>query len=348
MGVQQAIARSLTRLPAPMLKAMAKNAVTEVDGRTLDPGMGALLGQAARGPGIESQSPREAREATRQAFALMNAPRAKGVGVTELAIPGPGGTLTLRHYWPAQGEASGALLVYFHMGGCVIGDLDACDSFCSQVCAASGTGVLSVDYRLAPEHPYPAAVEDALAAFRWVRDHASEFGGDAARIAVGGDSAGGMLAAIVAQETARTDEQGPVLQVLIYPWTDMTASGGSMESCAACAPLSAAGMRWFQSHYVPPGTDATAPRLSPGLADDLSGQPPALVYTAGFDPLRDQGEAYSRKLEAAGVPVTFREYADLPHGFTAMGGVSRRAGEANAEIVADIAGRLVGSGPAAA
>lgn len=340
MGVQQLIARSLTRLPSPVLRSLSRHAVTEVDGRTLDAGIGALLGLAARGPGIESQSPREARAATHDAFAMMNAPRAKGVGVSERSIPGPGGTLLFRHYWPSDREPAGALIVYFHMGGCVIGDLDTCDALCSQMAVATGAGVLSVDYRLAPEHPFPAAVEDALAAFRWVRDHAGDFGGDASRISVGGDSAGGMLAAIVAQETKRRGEEGPCLQVLIYPWVDMTAAGGSMDRCAECAPLSSAAMRWFEVHYVPPECDRSAVTLSPGLADDLAGLPPALVYTAGFDPLRDQGEAFSRRLEAAGVAVTFREYADLPHGFTAMGGVSRRAAEANREIVAEIAGHL--------
>lgn len=340
MSIQRFIARSLTRLPEPLLRRLAKGVVREVDGRQLDPGLAALLGLAARGPGIESQSPREARAATHEAFAVMSAPRPRGIATTDMVVAGPGGMLGLRHYWPADRTTEGPLTVYFHMGGCVIGDLDTNDSLCAQIAARTGGGVVSVDYRLAPEHPYPAAVEDALAGFRWVRDHAGELGGDARRIAVAGDSAGGMLAAIVAQETHRTGEAGPALQVLIYPWLDMTAKGGSMESCADCLPLGRAAMDWFARHYVPPGTDISAPLLSPGLAADLAGLPPALIYTAGFDPLRDQGEAYARRLEAAGVDVTLREYADLPHAFTAMDGVSARAAEANREITEDIAARL--------
>lgn len=342
MGIQRFFARSLTRLPASFLNAMSRNVVTQVDGRTLDPGLAALLGLAARGPGIETQTPREAREATRKAFAAMSGPRAGGVGVTDLTVPGPAGTLAMRHYWPSETAPNGGLIVYFHMGGCVIGDLDTCDDFCSRIAAQTGTGVLSVDYRLAPEHPCPAAVEDALAAFRWVRDHAAEFAGSADRVAVGGDSAGGYLAAVVAQETKRAGEKGPAAQLLIYPWLDMTATGGSMESCAACAPLSSAGLRWFETHYVPANADKTLPQLSPGLAEDLAGLAPALVYTAGFDPLRDQGEAYAVKLERAGVSVTFREYADLPHGFTAMGGANGRAAAATGEIIADLKRALAG------
>lgn len=340
MTVQQTIVRAMMRLPAPVLRAMSKKAVTTVDGRELDPGMGLLAAQTAGAPPMDTLTPEEARAGARDGFTLMNAPRMKGAGVTEMTIPGPGGSLAVRHYWPASQEGSGALMVYFHMGGCVIGDLDTCDHFCSRIAARTGAGVLSVDYRLAPEHRYPAAVEDALAAFRWARDNAARLNADPAHISVGGDSAGGYLATIVAQEMKRKGEQGPSLQLLIYPWTDMTATGGSMESCAECAPLNTETMRYFEKQYMPDGADKSAPDASPGLVDDLAGLPRSFVYTAGFDPLRDQGETYARKLEAAGVDVRFREYADLPHAFTAMAGVSKRAAQAADEIIADIAEAL--------
>jgi len=341
MSMQQMIVRTLMQLPAPLLRRMSKAVPLEIDGRALDPGLGFLTAQAAKGPPLDTQTPHQARAATRAAFAMMNAKRARNVGVTDFAIPQPssaqsGGTIAARHYWPVIGGSNPALVVYYHMGGCVIGDLDACDSFCARMASTTGAGVISIDYRLAPEHVYPAAVEDAVAAFRWVRDNAGRFGGTAERIAVGGDSAGGLLSTHVAQEMRNAGEQGPKVQLLIYPWVDMTAEGGSMVSCANCVPLGTAGLEWFAHHYLPDGTDTTDARVSPGLADELSGLPKALVYTAGFDPLRDQGEAYARRLEAAGVPVVFREYGDMPHAFTAMGGVSARAAQVADEIIDDL------------
>lgn len=340
MSAQQFMARMMMRLPSGMLRSMSKGAVLSVDGREIDPGVGFLTAQAGKGPGVHTLPVEEGREATRQAFALMNAKRSNDVGVTELSIPGPGGSLHARHYWPINGKTNGALMVYFHMGGCVIGDMDTCDHFCSLIAAETGAGVISVDYRLAPEHVYPAAAEDAIAAFKWVRDNAAQFGGSAERVAVGGDSAGGHLATIVAQEMKRLGEQGPSVQLLIYPWVDMTDTDGSMQSCSECVPLNTETMHWFAGLYMPDNADKTGPLASPGLTEYLSGLPKALVYTAGFDPLRDQGETYARRLEAAGVPVTFREYGDLPHGYTAMSGVSKRAAEVNREIVGDLAAAL--------
>jgi acetyl esterase len=340
VSAQQFIARTMMRLPAGLLRSMSKGAVLNVDGREIDPGVGFLTAQAGKGPGVHTLPIAEGRAATRAGFAMMNAPRSKNVGVTDLSIPGPGGSLRARHYWPINGKTNDALMVYFHMGGCVIGDLDTCDHFCSLIAAETGAGVISVDYRMAPEHVFPAAAEDAIAAFKWVRDNAAQFAGAADRVAVGGDSAGGHLATIVAQEMKRRGETGPCLQVLIYPWVDMTDDAGSMRSCGDCIPLNTATMRWFESLYMPEGADKTAAMASPGLVEDLSGLPKALVYTAGFDPLRDQGEAYARRLEDAGVQVTFREYGDLPHGFTAMSGVSKRAKDVNLEIVSDIAAAL--------
>ena len=344
MSAQQFIARMMMRLPAGMLRSMSKGAVLTVDGREIDPGVGFLTAQAGKGPGIHTMPAADAREATRAGFAMMNAKRSSDVGVTELTLPGPDGPLQARHYWPLAGKQSDALVVYFHMGGCVIGDLDTCDHFCSLISARTGAGVISVDYRLAPEHVFPAAAQDAIAAFKWVRDNAAQFGGRSDNVAVGGDSAGGNLSAVVAQEMKRLGEQGPSVQLLIYPWVDTVDRTGSMESCGQCVPLDTQTMEYFEGLYMAGDVDKAGPYASPGRTEDLAGLPPALIYTAGFDPLRDQGEAYARRLEDAGVKVTFREYGDLPHGFTAMSGVSRRAKDVNIEIVDDLGTALAAAG----
>jgi acetyl esterase/lipase len=163
-------------------------------------------------------------------------------------------------------------------------------------------------------------------------------------VAVGGDSAGGNLSAVVAQEMKRLGEQGPSVQLLIYPWVDTVDRTGSMESCGQCVPLDTQTMEYFEGLYMAGDVDKAGPYASPGRTEDLAGLPSALIYTAGFDPLRDQGEAYARRLEDAGVKVTFREYGDLPHGFTAMSGVSRRAKDVNIEIVDDLGTALAAAG----
>jgi acetyl esterase len=191
--------------------------------------------------------------------------------------------------------------------------------------------VASVDYPLAPEHPFPAAPEACLAVTRWLADHAAEFGADAARLAVGGDSAGGNLAAVCAQ-LAR-DRGGPALsfQLLIYPVTDCVGSFPSVRDNAEGYLLTADAMVWFRDHYLPPGCDPKDPAASPVYAADLSGLPPALVITAEFDPLRDEGEAYGRRMERAGVPVTVSRYDGMVHGFFSMTAVLDAASQAMAE-----------------
>lgn len=224
--------------------------------------------------------------------------------VEDRRIPGPAGDLGVRLYTPA-GTGPFPLLVYFHGGGWVVGDLDAYDSLCRELCGGAGVVVISVDYRLAPEYPFPAAPEDSRAATRWVAAHAVELRGDPTRLAVGGDSAGGNLAAAVA--IALRDAGGPALaaQLLVYPAVrlDGTVSASMVENGTGYG-LQRADMEWFCRHYLPDPGAGRHPLASPILATSLAGLPPALVQTCEFDPLRDEGEDYARALQAAGVPTT--------------------------------------------
>ncbi len=231
-------------------------------------------------------------------------------------IPGPGGEIPIRIYTP-QGSGPFPILVFFHGGGWVIGDIDSHDPTCRRLTNLAECLVVSVDYRLAPEHPFPAAPEDCYAATQWVAAHATELHADASRIAVGGDSAGGNLSAVVAQ-MAR-DHGGPqlVFQLLIYPATDFRMNTASIEENAEGYLLTKEDMIWFLGHYIKE-EDKTHPLASPLLAANLSGLPPALVITAEYDPLRDEGEAYGKKLKEAGVPVTISRYNGAIHGFVGL------------------------------
>jgi acetyl esterase len=243
-------------------------------------------------------------------------------GVRELEIEGADGPLRARHYRPPRSSASETrpLLVFFHGGGFVIGDLDTHDEPCRMLCRHAQIQVLSVDYRLAPEDPFPAAVRDALAAFRWAVAHAPELGADADRVAVGGDSAGGNLSAVTTQLAARDGGPSPALQLLIYPSVDLTeARTASGRLFADGFYLTENDRQWFMRHYLS-GTerDATDPRASPALGEDLTGLPPSIVITAGFDPLRDEGETYAQALREAGNRVVLDRVPELIHGFINM------------------------------
>jgi acetyl esterase len=258
-------------------------------------------------------------EHARAALAMMGAGRADGVDevarVEDLEIPGPAGAIPARVYVPAA-DGTPPVVVYYHGGGWVLGGIDSHDGTCRALANASGATVVSVDYRLAPEHPFPAAVDDAWAALEWVAANGTELGADPARLAVAGDSAGGNLAAVVALQAR--DAGAPALrgQLLVYPVTDATMSHPSIEENASGYFLTKADMEWFFGHYAPERPDDW--RLSPLAAADLSGLAPALVLTAEYDPLRDEGEAYARRLDDAGVPVELIRKDGLIHGFFGM------------------------------
>jgi acetyl esterase len=301
----------------------------------LDPQVRALLDEAAALglPPLSQLSVEENRENRRRRAALAGAPEPVA-RVEERVVPGPGGDLPVRIYTPT-GAGPFPILVFFHGGGWVVADLDTHDALCRTLANGGGCVVVSVAYRLAPEHRYPAAAEDAYAATAWVAAHAATIEGDAARLAVGGDSAGGNLAA-VACLMAR-DRGGPALafQLLIYPVTDHYEPGTpSYRENAEGYMLSRDDMIWFWDRYLARAEEAAHPYAAPLRAPDLRGLPPALVLTAEFDPLRDEGEAYAARLRQAGVPAELRRQAGLIHGYATMAGVLDAARRANAETAA--------------
>jgi acetyl esterase/lipase len=254
--------------------------------------------------------------------------------IEALEIPGQAGPILARFYVPVAlpAGAPAPLLVYFHGGGWVIGDLDTHDDVCRFLAATAGTAVLSIDYRLAPEHPFPAAVEDAWAGFAWATANGAELGIDPARIAVGGDSAGGNLAAVVSLLARAGGGAMPAMQLLIYPPTDSAGDLPSRRLFAEGFLLTKGDMDAFERAYLPPGSDPTDPRVSILLAPDLTGLPPAYVATAGFDPLRDEAEAYALRMREAGVQVAMRRHPGLIHSFVNQTAISRTARAAMLEV----------------
>ena len=240
--------------------------------------------------------------------------------VEDRTLPGPAGAIPVRVYWPSAPDPAAPLpvLVYLHGGGWVVGSLASYDSLCRQFANKAGCIVVSVDYRLAPEHPFPAAPEDCLAAFQWVAANADALGGDPARIAVGGDSAGGNLAAVVAQQARRTGGRQPVFQLLIYPATAPEPELESQHAFATGYLLTRRTMLWFYGHYLAGQPVRRDPRFAPLAAADLAGLPPALVIVAEYDPLRDEGIIYAEKLMKAGNRVDLACYAGQVHGFMAL------------------------------
>lgn len=241
--------------------------------------------------------------------------------VRELSAPGLHGAIAMRLYRPLGSDAKAVLpvLVYYHGGGWTIGDLDTHDTLCRELCNQSACAVVAVDYRMGPEHRFPAAVDDVLSATRWVRDHAATLGVDAARIAVGGDSAGGNLAAVVALAARDAGDLPIAFQLLIYPATDMRRQHPSHTSNGQGYVLTADTMNYFHDHYIDDVKHDLDWRASPLLHENLKGLPPALVITAGYDPLRDEGLDYARALTDAGNSVSYVCFERQIHGFITMG-----------------------------
>jgi acetyl esterase len=265
---------------------------------------------------VEESTPAEARESIRTRTAGLG-PFPEVAAVTDHRVPVAGGEITVRAYSPG-GPGPHPALVYYHGGGWVIGDLYTHDGLCRSLSAAAGCAVLSVDYRLAPEAKYPVPVEDSYAALLWIVANAGRLGIDRRRIAVGGDSAGGNLATVMA--LLARDRRGPALrlQVLIYPVTDHDLDTASYRENATGYVLTRDAMRWFWDHYLAHEAQGREPYASPLRAPSLAGLPPALVITAEYDPLRDEGEAYAARLRDAGVPVTLTRYPGMFHGFVRL------------------------------
>jgi acetyl esterase len=330
--------RAACALPAPAQRVLFGRPPT-IDGETLSGEMQAVLRLselAGGGALMAGLSPAEGRAGALEGSAIMAGPPLPLQAVTDLELPGPAGALAARFYEPPGiGIETRPLVVYFHGGGWVIGDLDTHDSACRVIAANAEVTVLSLAYRCAPEDPFPAAVDDALAGFRWAVEQSGRLGVDPARIAVAGDSAGGNLAAAVAL-LSREDERPPAMQALAYPVTDVSARHPSRDRFAAGYLLTSGDMDSFEDHYLPAGVDRADPRVSVLRAPDLAGLAPAYVATAGFDPLRDEGEAYATRMREAGVRVALRRHPGLIHSFANMTAISPAAHAAMLELCAAI------------
>ncbi len=322
--VQAKGAQALFSLPTPVVRRLAGRPV-QVDGRTLDPEMQLLLRvMGLNGPAVETLSITRGRRVYTEAFRMLGGRQPVGA-VTDRTIDGPDGPVGLRFYTPRGLSGRSPALVYLHGGGWVYGDLDAYDAVCSFLAEEAQVRVVSVDYRLAPEAQFPAGFDDVWAAWRWVTEHAPGLGIEPGAVAIGGDSAGGNLSALVAQHAARSaDVVAPAFQLLVYPATDFVEERPSRTRLGEGFLLTKAFMDLCEENYLAGDEDRADDRLSP-LRQDVHGVAPAYLVTAGFDPLRDEGTAYAEHLRAAGVRVEHVEESGLIHGFANMVGIGRSA-----------------------
>ena len=319
VSVQRGLARVVDAVPSRAVARVVGTSL-DIDGQTLDPHLALVLELEKRlHAHDEGATPDERRAANRVAAKIAAGPPLPIDSVTDLEVDGAVSTLRARHYAPEH-PSGRPLLVFFHGGGWVVGDLDTHDQVCRLLCRYSDVQVLSIDYRLAPEHPFPAAVDDAVAAYEWAVAHDDMF--DAERLAVGGDSAGGNLAAVVAQHARDHGLTPPAAQLLLYPGTDSSRQRPSKDLFAEGYFLTKKNMDWYWDAYSQ-GASRTDPRLSPLCAESLEGLAPALITTAAFDPLRDEGEEYAGALRAAGNTVVLRRAPGLVHGYMSMTGIHR-------------------------
>jgi acetyl esterase/lipase len=331
-AVQTFITKLVMSMPEPLLRALSGGAAVEVGGRTLDPQFQLMAHASKTAPKMTNFPPAIARAGAAMSFKITQGPLEPGVAVEDFDIPAPHGALPARSYRPNNQDPSAPVFVYLHMGGGVIGDLDTGHGFCAILAKGARCAVVSIDYRLAPEHKFPAGLDDSLFAYRWVRDNAARFGAQAGIAAIGGDSMGGNFSAIVVHDLKKAAEPQPVLQLLVYPATDIASRTPSMTTYADAFPLTTETMTWFMQHYAPDGVDHADVRLSPMMEESFAGVAPAIVVTAGFDPLCDQGELYARMLRDAGVPTLYRCYDSLAHGFLGFPGMVKKANIACREI----------------
>lgn len=330
---------SLARVPVAVARALAGRAV-ERDGRTLDPHTQLLLSGERL---VRRKEPHElpvdvARREFSRGVALVAPPAPPGVSVREVVLAGAA-PIVARVHRPAGAGPRAPGVVYLHGGGWVLGDVAGYSTTCSWLAARARAVVVSIDYRRAPEARFPAAVDDAVRAWRAVLSRAGELGLDPSRVAVAGDSAGGNLAAVVARRARAHDVRAPRAQLLVYPATDLRRCTSSHQTLSEGFLLTEATMEWFLEQYIDVPL-RTHPDASPLLADDHAGVCPAIIGTAGFDPLRDEGDQYAEKLSAAGVRVTHLSFAGLVHGFFGMWRASPAARAASERLVDALAAEL--------
>ncbi|TDD45940.1 alpha/beta hydrolase [Kribbella antibiotica] len=324
------VLRAAVGLPGPVRRLVAGRPVS-VDGQELDPELQVALRLMGLAPEAKDKTLRQRRAELDQQARIFGGTPLPVDTIKPVFIPGAAGKIAARLYRPAGYKT---LLVYYHGGGFVVGGLDSTDSLCRFLAVHSDTAVLSIDYRLAPEAPFPAAVDDAVTAFHYAVSHAAELGVDPAAIGVGGDSAGGNLAAVVSQLTTAQGGTAPAFQLLFYPWLDLSTKHPSYKLFGEGFLLTEEQLDWYTAHYLRDPSESTNPRVSPLLAADLQGQPPTYIAVAGFDPLRDEGERYAERLREAGVPVTLRRHSGLIHAFASGTGVGAACRDAMLEAAA--------------
>ena len=331
--LQGAVAAGVARLPPAVLRLLAGGETIRIDGQDLDPQVQLALAmmRLTGHRNLDTMTPDQARADIRRNARIFGGTPIPMARVETLTLPGPVDAIPAQLYVPRI-DGTRPLVVFYHGGGWVVGGLDTHDTTCRFLAREADVLVLAVDYRLAPEHRFPAAVDDALAAFRWAVREAGALCSDPARVAVAGDSAGGNLAAVVAQLARAAGGPAPAAQLLIYPATDLTTKRESFRLFGDGFFLTERDVDWYKAQYAPDRAQWPDPRLSPLLAGDLRGLPPAIVATAGFDVLRDEGEAYAHRLQEAGVRVELRRVAGQVHGFANATGVSPAARDAMREL----------------
>jgi len=316
---QRRFAESMLQLPPAVLRKVAGEEIRSPEGYVLDPQIQVILRLAEVLGHSEwsHQGVHKARRSMEFSSQILTARPRGSVAIHDEMLRVSGGIVRVRIYKPESATGPLPVIVYYHGGGFVLGSLLSHNGECMAMALGANALVVAVDYRLAPEFPFPTAADDAVAAYLWIADRAASLGGDPKRMAVAGDSAGGNLAAVVSRDL-REHAQRPVFQLLIYPAVDFTRSMPSHQYFKSGFFLTKATMDWFLNNYMGRSTDWTHPRASPLLANDHRGLPPALVLTGGFDPLRDEGRAYAEALDGAGVKVEHRCYEGMVHGFFSM------------------------------